>query len=129
MRCSPRLAGELLCASQQLRQYHSLDQLSTDEGRLSDREVERIDLKNTANPEKAEELQEMTADEMAVDGYYVVAGSARPEYKRVGISLPCGIAMLYPRQPGRPYQHLYSQMGVSTLSFVPTSLRTMMDSY
>ena len=82
MRCSPRLGGELLCAPKQLRHYHSPDKLSWDDRRLSDREVERTDLENAANPEEADELEEMTADEMAVDGYYVVAGIARHEYKQ-----------------------------------------------
>ena len=50
--------------------------------RLSVREVERIDLEEAAKPEEADELEEMTADEMAVDGYYVVAGIARHEYKQ-----------------------------------------------
>ena len=58
------------------------DELSRDEWRLSDREVERIDLENAASPEEADELKEMTADEMAVDGYYVVAGIARHEYEQ-----------------------------------------------
>ena len=40
-------------------------------------EVKLIDLENAANPEEADELEDMTADEMAVDGYYVVAGIAR----------------------------------------------------
>ena len=82
VRCSPRLGGELLCAPKQLRHYHSLDDLSWDEWRLSDSEIERIDLENAASPEEADELEEMTADEMAVDGYYVVAGIARHEYKQ-----------------------------------------------
>ena len=81
VRCSPRLGGELLCAPKQLRHCHSLDELSLDEWCLSDREVERIDLENAANPEESDELEAMTADEMAVDGYYVVAGVARHEYK------------------------------------------------
>ena len=55
------------------------DDLSWDEWRLSNSEVERIDLENAASPEEADELEEMTADEMAVDGYYVVAGIARHE--------------------------------------------------
>ena len=80
--CSPRLAGELLCAPKQLTHYHSPDDLSWDEWRLSDSEVERIDLENAVSPEEADELEEMTADEMAVDGYYVVAGIARHEYKQ-----------------------------------------------
>ena len=82
MRCRPRLGGELLCAPKQLRHYHSPDELSWDQWRLSDREAERIDLENAANPEEADELEEMTADEMAVDGYYVVAGIVRHEYKQ-----------------------------------------------
>ena len=71
-----------LCAPKQLRHYHSPDELSWDEWRLSDREVERIDLENAANPGEADELEEMTADEMTVDGYYVVAGIACHQYKQ-----------------------------------------------
>ena len=82
VRCSPRLGGELLCAPKQFRHHHSPDDLSCDEWRLSDSEVERIDLENAASPEEADELEEMTVDEMAVDGYYVVAGIARHEYKQ-----------------------------------------------
>ena len=77
--CSPRLGRELLCAPKQLRHYHSPDKLSWDECGLSDREVDCIDLVNAVNPDGADELEEMTADEMAVDGYYVVAGIARHE--------------------------------------------------
>ena len=65
-----------------MRHYHSPDNLSWDEWRLSDSEVERIELENAASPEEADKLEEMTADEMAVDGYYVVAGIARHEYKQ-----------------------------------------------
>ena len=82
VRCSPNLGGELLCAPKQLRHYHSSDDLSLDDWRLSDSEVERIYLANAASPEEADELDEMTADEMAVGGYYVVAGIARHEYKQ-----------------------------------------------
>ena len=82
VRCSPRLGGQLLCAPKQLIHYHSLDELSWDEWCPSDIEVERIGLENAANPEEADELEEMTADEMAVDGYYVVAGIARHAYKQ-----------------------------------------------
>ena len=81
VRCSPRLGGELLCAPEQLRHYHSPDKLSWDEWRLSERKVQRIYLENAANPEEADKLEEMTADETAVNGYYVVAGIARHEYK------------------------------------------------
>ena len=54
----------------------------TNKWRLSEREVARIDLENAAYPEEAAELEEMTADEMAVNGYYVVAGIARNEHKQ-----------------------------------------------
>ena len=81
-RCSPRLRGELLCAPKQMRHYHYPNDLSWDEWRLGDSEVERINLENAASPEEAEELEERTADEMGVDGYYVVAGIARHEYKQ-----------------------------------------------
>ena len=72
----------MLCAPNMLRHYHSPDDLSTDEWRLSDREVERSDLENAANTEEADKLEEMTANEMAVDGYYGVAGIARHEHQQ-----------------------------------------------
>ena len=50
VRCSPHLGGELLCAAKQLRHYHSPDNLSWDEWRLSDSEVECIDLESAASP-------------------------------------------------------------------------------
>ena len=74
--------SNLLCAPKQLRHYHSPDDLSWDVWRLSHSEVERIDLENAASPEEADELEERTADEMAVDGYYVVAGIARHKYEQ-----------------------------------------------
>ena len=86
VRCSPRLGGEQLCAPKQLRHDHSPDDLSWDDWRLSDSEVEPIDLENAVSPEEADKLEEMTADEMAVDGYYVVAGIAHHEYNRAGSS-------------------------------------------
>ena len=69
VRRSPRLGGKLLCSPKELRHYHSPDKLSWDEWRLSDGEVERIDLENAANPEESDKLKERTADEMAVDGF------------------------------------------------------------
>ena len=84
LRCCPCLGGELLCAPKQLRHYHSPDELSWDEWRLPDCEVKRIDLENAATSEQADEVEEMTAEEMAVDGYYVVAGIARHAYKQGG---------------------------------------------
>ena len=82
MRCSPRLGGVLFCAPKQLGHYHWPDELSWDEWHLPDREVESINLENAANPEETDELEEMTADEMADPGYYAVAGIARHKYKQ-----------------------------------------------
>ena len=104
VRCGPRLGGELLCAPNQLRHHHSPDHLSWDEWCLSDSEIERIDLENAASPEKADELEEMTADEMAVDGYYVVAVIARHEYKQ-----------------GRKFLTLWDGYGLSEATWKPMS--------
>ena len=48
---------------------------------------------------------------------------------RAGNSLPCGMAMGCLRRPENPCQPLYNQMGVSTPSFAPTTLRITSDSY
>ena len=56
--------------------------MSWDEWRQSSSEVERINLENAASSEEADELEEMTANGMAVDGYYLVAAIARHEYKQ-----------------------------------------------
>ena len=104
MRFSPRLGGELLCAPKQLRHYYSADELSWDEWRLCDREAERIDLETAANPEEADELEEMTADEMAVNGYYVVAGIARHWYKQ-----------------GWKFLNLWDRKGLSEATWEPMS--------
>ena len=82
VKCSPSLGGEVLCAPKKLRYYHSPDKLSWNEWRPSDREVEHIHLENATNPGEADKLDRMTADEKAVDGYYVVAGIARHKYKQ-----------------------------------------------
>ena len=66
-----------------MRHYQSPEDLSWDEWRLCNSEVERIDLENAASAEEGDELEVMTADEMEVDGYYVVAGIARHEYNQV----------------------------------------------
>ena len=81
VRCSPRLGGELLCAPKQLTHYHS-PMICPGMSGASATVYEHIDLENAASPEEAEELEEVTGDEMAVDGYYVVAGIARHEYKQ-----------------------------------------------
>ena len=124
IRCSPRLGGEVLCAPKQLRYYHSPDDLSWDEWRLSNSEAQRIELENAASPEEGDKIEQMSAHEMAVDGYYVVAGIAATGINRAGSYLPCGMDMGYLRRLGNLCRPLYSQMGALTRSFAPTSLRT-----
>ena len=124
MGCSPRLGGELLCAPKQLRHYHSPDDLSLDEWRLTAKEVERINLENAATPAEADEIKEMTADDTAVDGYYMVASIARHEYLQGWNVLTRGTAMGYLRRLGNPCLPLYSLMGLLIPSFVSISLRT-----
>ena len=41
--------------------------------------MEKIDLQNAASPKEADNLDAMTAENMAVDGYYIVAGIVRRE--------------------------------------------------
>ena len=129
MRCSFRLAGELLCAPKQLRHYHSPDKLSWDEWRPSDRELELINLQNPPKLDEADELKEMTANEMAVDGHYVVAGIARHEYKQCWKLLTLWAGNGLCETTCEPMLPLYSQTGVSTPSFAPTLLRTTRNSY
>ena len=82
VRCNPRLGGELIRASKQLRHYHSPYDLSWDEWRLPDKEVKKIDLQNAASCEEVDKPEDMTAKEIAFDGYYVVAVTARHQYKQ-----------------------------------------------
>ena len=39
---------------------------------MSDKEVHKIDLQNAVSHEEADEMEEMTTEEMAVNSYYVV---------------------------------------------------------
>ena len=80
VRCSSRLGGKLLCAPKRLRHSHYPDDLSWDEWRLTDKEVAHSNVENAAKPEEADGLDEMTADEMVVEGHYVLAGIARNQY-------------------------------------------------
>ena len=69
----------------------------------------------------------MNGDEMAVDGYYVVAGIARHQYKQGWKFLALWNG--YGLSEANLGADLYGQMGVPTPSFVPTLWRTTRDSY
>ena len=129
VRCSPCLGGELLFALRQLWHHHSPDDASWDEWLLSDKKVEKIDLQNAASPEEADELEEMTAEEMAVDGYYVVAGISRHEYKQVWKFLTLWEGYGVSEATRDPCLPSFSATEVSNPSFAPTSMRTTRDSY
>ena len=81
-RCTPCLSDELLCAPKQWRHYHSPDNLFRDKWHLSDKDVEGMNLECCANLKESHQLEEMTADGMAVDGNYMVACIARNEYQQ-----------------------------------------------
>ena len=124
VRCSPCLGGELLCASKQLRHYHSPDDLCWDEWSLRDSEVERLDLEKAASPEKADKLKELIADEMAVDGYYVVAGIARHEYKQGWKFLTLSDGYGLSEATWEPISAPIQPDGSINPTSAPTSLRT-----
>ena len=61
-----------------------------------------MDPKSPADPEEADKLEEITVDEMAVDGYYVVAGIARHEHQLASnfLTLRDGYGLsMQPRSP------------------------------
>ena len=68
VKCSPRLGGDFLCAPKYLTHHHSPDDLSYDHWRISNKEVEKMDPQNASFPEQTDELEEMTARKMVVDG-------------------------------------------------------------
>ena len=129
VRCSPRLGGELLCAPKQLRRYHSPYDLSWDKSHLSDRQVERIDLENATNPEEADELEEVTTmrwQSMATTSLQVLLATS---INRVGNFLTLWNGYGLSEATWEPMSAFVTQMGLSTPSFVSTSLRTMRVSY
>ena len=91
--------------------------------------MECVSLENAASPEEADELEEMTAVEMAVDGYYVVAGIARRESKQGWKFLTLWDGYGLSKATWEPMSAFYSRVGVSTPSFAPTSLRMTRDCY
>ena len=103
--------------------------MSWDEWRLSDSEVERIDLENAASPQEADELGEMTANEMAANGYYVVTGITRHEYKQGWKFVTLWDAYGLSEATWEPMSAFIQPDGSINPSFAPTLLRTTRDSY
>ena len=71
----------------------------------------------------------MTAEEMAVDGYYVGTGKAEQEWKQGWKFLTLSENYGVSEATWEPMSGSSHPTEVSTLSFVPTSLRTTRDSF
>ena len=89
----------------------------------------RIHLENSASWQEADELEEITADEMAVDGYYVVAGIARDEYKQGWKCLSLWDAYRLSEATWEPMSAFIQPDGSIHPIFRSTSWTTTRDSY
>ena len=83
MRCSPRLGGTLVCAAEQLKRYYDPEDLCEEEWELNDEEIATLDLQGAASPMEVEgELPNMTAQQMAKEGLYLVKWVIRHRYRQ-----------------------------------------------
>ena len=83
VRRSPRLAGTLVCAAQQLQCYYDPEDLCGEEWELNDEEIAALDLQGAASPMEVEgELPDMNAEEMAKEGFYLVKSVIRHRYRQ-----------------------------------------------
>ena len=73
VRCSPQLAGNLVCAGHQLKFYYDPEDLCGEEWELNDEEIAALHLQGAASPLEVEgELADMNAEKMAKEGFYPV---------------------------------------------------------
>ena len=83
VRCSPRLAGTLVCAAQQLKRYYDPEDLCGEEWELNYEEIAALDLQGAVSPMEVEgELPDMIAEEMAKEGFYPVKSVIRHRYRQ-----------------------------------------------
>ena len=82
LRCSPRLGGTLVCAAQQLKRYYDPEDLCGEEWELKDEEIAALDLQGAASQMEVErELPDMSGEEMAKEGFYLVKSVLRHRYR------------------------------------------------
>ena len=83
VRCSPRLGGTLVCATQQLKCYYDPEDLRGEEWELNNEEIGALDLQGAASPMEVEgELPDMNAEEIAKEGFYLVKSVIRHRYRQ-----------------------------------------------
>ena len=81
VRCSPRLGGTLVCATQQLKRYYDPEELCGEEWELNAEEITALDLQGAASPMEVEgELPDMNAEEMAKEGFCLVKSVIQHRY-------------------------------------------------
>ena len=81
VRCSRPLGGTLVCDAQNLKRYYDLEDLCGEEWELNDEEIAALDLQGAASPLEVEgDLPDMTAEEMAKEGFYLVNSVIRHRY-------------------------------------------------
>ena len=97
--------------------------------RLSDKEVEKINPQNATSPEEADKVEEMSAEEMAVDGYYVFACIARHEYKHGRKLLTLLEGYVVSEATCEPMSAFIQPDGGVNPVFVPTWLRTTREGF
>ena len=70
VRCSPRLAGTVVWAAQQLKRYYDPEDLCGGQWELNDEEIPALDLQGAASPMEVEgELPDTNAEEMGKEGF------------------------------------------------------------
>ena len=104
VRCSPRLGGTLVCAAQQLKRYYDPEDLCGEEWELNDDEIAALDLQGAASPMKVEgQLEDMNAEEMAKEGFYLVKSVIGHRYRQGWRFLISGKGLELKKLPGKPF--------------------------
>ena len=72
----------MVCAAQHLKRYYDPEDLCGEEWELNDEEIV-LDLQGAASPMEVEgELPDMSAEEMAKEGFYVAKSVLRQRYRQ-----------------------------------------------
>ena len=74
-----------MCAPKQLRHFHNLADLESDEWELKDEDIAALDMEGTAEPVEMEDkapMEEMMKDESENDGYHNVQAVLDSKYRQ-----------------------------------------------